>query len=123
MARPLVGLLLLAAFHLVLERPLVALLPPAGAGRVWPAAHRFPRPGPGTAVRVLPGGQDDLRELGSWSPTEVAQYAAREFAVEAATALGVAVALYAVAWHLRRGLAPRPAARRAGHPGGVHRPS
>ncbi|OMQ16031.1 hypothetical protein A7K94_0205280, partial [Modestobacter sp. VKM Ac-2676] len=50
---PLIGLLLLLAFHLALERPLLALLPPAAAGGCGPAAHRFPRPGPVTAVRVL----------------------------------------------------------------------
>ncbi|GAB2974783.1 DUF4184 family protein [Saccharothrix stipae] len=38
---PLLGLALLVVFHLLLKRPVVALLPAAAAGRVWQSAERF----------------------------------------------------------------------------------
>ncbi|MGY1857478.1 DUF4184 family protein [Modestobacter sp. SYSU DS0290] len=38
---PLIGLVLLAAFQVVVKRPLLALLPPAAAGRAVPAARGF----------------------------------------------------------------------------------
>ncbi|TYP86831.1 DUF4184 family protein [Blastococcus xanthinilyticus] len=38
---PLIALALLAVFHLVLVRPLLALLPPVAAGRAWPASQGF----------------------------------------------------------------------------------
>ena len=38
---PLLALVLLVVFHVLLKRPVVALLPPAAAGRVWPSAERF----------------------------------------------------------------------------------
>jgi hypothetical protein len=38
---PLIALVLLAVFHVLLKRPVVALLPPAAAGRVWQSAERF----------------------------------------------------------------------------------
>ncbi|HEX6342324.1 DUF4184 family protein [Umezawaea sp.] len=38
---PLLALVLLVVFHVLLKRPVVALLPPAAAGRVWRSAERF----------------------------------------------------------------------------------
>src|SRR5689334_18937023 len=38
---PLIALVLLVLFHVLLKRPVVALLPPAAAGRVWQSAERF----------------------------------------------------------------------------------
>jgi hypothetical protein len=38
---PLIALVLLVVFHVLLKRPVVALLPPAAAGRVWQSAERF----------------------------------------------------------------------------------
>lgn len=38
---PLLALALLVVFHVLLKRPVVALLPPAAAGRVWQSAERF----------------------------------------------------------------------------------
>jgi hypothetical protein len=38
---PLIALVLLVVFHGLLKRPMVALLPPAAAGRAWQPAERF----------------------------------------------------------------------------------
>jgi hypothetical protein len=38
---PLIALVLLVVFQVLLKRPVVALLPPAAAGRVWQSAERF----------------------------------------------------------------------------------
>lgn len=38
---PLLALVMLVVFHGLLKRPVVALLPPAAAGRVWQSAERF----------------------------------------------------------------------------------
>ena len=188
---PLVGLALLAVFQLLLERPLLALLPPAAAGRAAPAARGFTwhragwvalslvagaatnlawdalddvagsgwsarlnlvsgvvgaaallawavrwwrttapwtvpaglllmprlRVGVIAAAVVTAGVAGGVSAVGEWQRVEddgitggadLAQYAARAFAIDAATALAVVVALYAAAWHLGRRAPGRP---------------
>lgn len=188
---PLIALVLLAAFSLVLARPLTALLPRAAAERTRPSAERSswrgrtaawllpslvvgaathlawdalgtaagttwsgrvdlagtvlggvalagrlvrwwrttPRrpvpPGtllprwPGRGVRLallataamaagiglarqLPEVQESLREQGIWSIAEVTRFASRIAVIEAGTAVGAAVLVYALCWHLAR---------------------
>ncbi|WP_116449961.1 DUF4184 family protein [Blastococcus litoris] len=50
---PLIALVLLAAFHLLVKRPLAALLTPAAAARVWPAVEAFTWRGAGLLARIV----------------------------------------------------------------------
>ncbi|MEU2348386.1 DUF4184 family protein [Modestobacter sp. NPDC049651] len=190
---PLIALVLLAVFQLLLERPLLALLPPAAAGRAARAARSFTWHRIGwlllslvagaathlawdalddvagygwssrlnllsgvvgavvllvwavrwwrtTAVEPVPAGLllgrrvqagvvavavvvalvagavgavgewQQVRDDGITGAADLAQYAARAFAIDAATALAVVMAVHALSWHLSRlGRAPRPA--------------
>jgi len=65
------------------------------------AAWAVPR-----GVRTTSAVGDDLREYGTWSRSAVAEYVVRGGVIDVATALGVAVVVYALAWHLRRVMTP-----------------
>lgn len=57
-------------------------------------------------VRTASQVSADLREYGAWSRSAVMEYVVRAAAIDVVTALGVAVLIYAFAWHVHRFVAP-----------------